>query len=141
MSDTRTTRARRLVFAKLHKDELEQQARTANETFDDLEQAFWENMHERNESSVTLDLGEPLGKVQFVPNMTIRCNVVDKEAAMKSIREMGLEEALIDPLTGIRRKPLNDYMKDWIRSGATIPEGLDFSVTRYLTISIKPSND
>jgi hypothetical protein len=138
VTDTKTTRARRLVEAKLAAEEADRRAKLRKREFDDQEDAWWEAMAAANESSVTLELGAPYGTVLFVRQETVRAHVRDKDRAMKAIREAGLAEALIDPLTGIRKKPLNDYMKDWLKTHAPIPDGLDFTITRYVTITIKP---
>ena len=141
MIDTKTTQARRLVAAKLEAERAAREADIAKRAFADLEDAFWERMSGRNESSMTMELGAPYGDVLFVRQETVRAHVRDKERALKSITELGYAEALIDPLTGIRKKPLNDYMKDWLKAAAPIPDGLDFTITRYVTITIKPQED
>jgi hypothetical protein len=67
---------------------------------------------------------------------TVRGNVKDHSKAVQSIREAGLEgELLTDPK--IPQKPLNDNMRDWLASGQAIPEGLDFSVKRYVSVTRK----
>jgi hypothetical protein len=138
MSDTKLTRARRLVDYKLQAEHTAEAAKIAKRDFEDQEQAFWESMADAGESSMTLDLGEPYGKVLFVQQMTVRAIVRHKAVVIDSLTEAGLADALIDPVSGIRQKAQNDYMKDWLKTGEPIPHGLDFTVTRYVTITIKP---
>lgn len=134
MAERAVTIARRLVAKKQRMVEAKAKAEQAEKDYKAVERDFWELMLDENRTSDTLDLGEPYGRVQFTRRETIRGNVIDKDAAIAALREQGLDEALVD--TKIRQGALNDLTRRWVRTGE-FPAGLDFSSTKYITVTPK----
>jgi hypothetical protein len=129
--------ARRLVERTDEAKLLEQKAKQAERDRRDAEADMWDAMYDARRKSETLDLDWPWGTVQLVRRDTIRAIIKDKDLAARSLRKAGYADAVIDPTYGIRQKALNDHVRDCIRTGAPIPEGVDFTVTRYVTITRK----
>ena len=138
MAETIKTIGRRMVRKKAAMVKAKAAAEKAEKDYRDEERAFWDRLDEEGDSTRTVDLGEDIGRVQFIKRETIRGRVIDKDRALASLAEAGLDEALVD--RSVRQGVLNDCMRRWIRSGENIPEGLDFGATRYVTITPKKAD-
>ncbi len=136
MAERIATLGRRLVAAEDAAVEAEAKAKTLRERADQAEREFWERMDAEDQTTGTWDLGEPYGKVQFQKQSTIRSTIVDKEAALRSVTEAGLADAVIDD-RAFRKKPLNDDVKERLRNGEPLLDGVDFTRTKYVTITRK----
>jgi hypothetical protein len=128
-----TTQARRYLEAEDKAVALEAEAGIARKAADELEREFWERLDEDATPTVTLELGDPHGRVQFQRRETIRTRIIDKDAAAKAIREAGYDY-MLEPV-GFRKRPLNQHVRECLRSGAELFDGVDFSRTKYVQIS------
>ena len=136
MSQRTDTLAREMVSKREAFEKVETEAKRLKKIYEEAQAAFWEHLDDIGLKTATLDLGDGFGEIQFQRRETVRGNVKDHAKAVQSIREAGLEgELLTDPK--IPQKPLNDNMRDWLASGQAIPEGLDFSVKRYVSVTRK----
>lgn len=129
-------RARRLIEAK-DKYEAEKLAfEDAKRKYRALEAEFWQHLDEDlGVTTLTLELGEPFGKVQLQKRETIKARVIDAETAADSITAAGLGDAILQDVPGVRQKVLNEHVRDWLKSGADLPEGIDFTATRYVSVT------
>lgn len=127
------TQARRYLEAEERASELEAAAKDARDEANDLQREFWDRLDEDATPTVTCDLGEPHGRVQFQRRETIRATILDKDAAAVALREEG-HDYMLEPV-GFRKQPLNQEVRERLRSGRALPDGVDFSRTRYVTIS------
>jgi hypothetical protein len=136
MSERIDTLARALVTRRDKRDQLKRDYDNAKADFEGVQADIWEHMEEQKITTLTLDLGEGFGKVQFQKRETIRGIIKDPDKAVKSIEAAGLGDALLGERR-IIQKALSENMRDWLASGQQIPEGLDFNPTRYVSISRK----
>lgn len=134
--ERRVVAARRLIKAREEKDATEAVFKRAEAKFKQEQGAFWEAMHDSSETTVTLELGDPYGKVQFQRRQTVRGRVLDKVRARESLEKLHLTQAITEPVA-IRQGALNDHVREWLKNGDPIPDGLDFSRTRFVTITRK----
>lgn len=128
-----TTMARRLVERKDQLELAKAAAKTAQEDFDKAQAEFWEMLDDEAMPTVTLDLGEPYGRVQFQKRQTIRSRIIDKDQAAESLRAAG-QEYMLEPV-GFRKRPLNQFVSECLRTGDKIPPGVGFSRTPFVTIT------
>jgi hypothetical protein len=136
VSESARTLARRLVKAQEDTERAKNLAKQLEAAAKDAQEAFWDRMDDEGDTTRTMDLGEPYGKVQFVKRETPRARVLSKDVARAAIREAGLDEALLED-AAIRQAALNDYVREWLRSGEPLPAGIDVSFSRYVTITRK----
>lgn len=131
-------KARRLVDLKDRKAKLEREAEAAAQEYREAEADFWMDLEEGGAKTITLELGEPYGTVQFQRRETITGRVLNDEAASEALEAMGLGEAVLGPRK-VRQKVLSEHVRDWLQSGQPLPEGVDFSARRYVTVTRKGS--
>lgn len=82
---------------------------------------------------LTFNFGGDLGTVKFQPRSTRYGQIIDKEAAIKSLREEGLEEIIFQE--AIREGRLNELVRDRLESGSELPEGVGWYPRRGISIS------
>jgi hypothetical protein len=126
------TMARKLVKRREAYDKAAARAKKLEKEFKDTQADFWEHMDDEGLTTLTVDLGPGIGKVQFQKRETIRGIVKDPTKAVESLKAMGLADALLgDPR--IHQRALSESVRDWLASGQKIPDGLDFNPTRYVS--------
>jgi hypothetical protein len=102
------------------------------------EAEFWHELDEDlGVKTVTLELGEPHGTVALGRRETVKGRVIDAETAVKALRAAGLGEAVLKDIPQVRQKVLNEHVRDLLKSGAQLPEGVDFMTTRYIQVTKK----
>jgi hypothetical protein len=94
---------------------------------------LWEELDEAGLPSYTADLGEGYGRVRFVPNETIRSRVLNNEMFVEWATAEGREEELLrsEP----RKRVLNEYVRECLHDKRDLPEGVDFTSTKFITIT------
>jgi hypothetical protein len=95
----------------------------------------WEEIEDSHGkvSTVTIDLGEGYGKVQFQRRQTTYSRIIDEDAFVEAVKAAGREDEFLKP--GIRKKVLNEEVRDRNDRGVPQIEGTDFTVNRYISIS------
>jgi hypothetical protein len=138
MSERIDSRARRLVDLKDEKNRLEKDAERAARAYSEEEQAFWMELSDElgDIKTVTLDLGEGYGTVQLQRRETITARIVDKEAAVESLEAAGLGQGMLG-VPEIRKRALNEEVRDRLQRGEALPDGVDFNARRYITVTRK----
>ena len=131
---------RKLLDLRAEADVADEKAKAAKRKRDSQEALVLEMMEERGfgvgDGSLTLNLGGGYGKVQFVPNRTLYSKIFHEEDFLAWARETGREEEFFSEKP--RKKPLNDLVKAALEDqdgGTEIPPGVDFSETRYVTVT------
>lgn len=138
MSERIDGRARRLVDLKDEKNWKEKEADQAARAYAEEEQAFWMELADElgDIKTVTLDLGEGYGTVQLQRRETITARIVDKETAVESLEAAGLGQGMLGA-PEIRKRALNEEVRDRLQRGEALPDGVDFNARRYITVTRK----
>lgn len=134
MTESVATKARRFVDAKRKKDKLGIAFDKAEAEFKRLQAELWVAIEATEQKSGTWDLGPGYGTVQLTRRATTTGIVLNKEEAEKALEELG-EEFLGN--REVRKKVLNDHLRDCLKTGKPLPKGVDFNTRRYLTTTIK----
>lgn len=136
MPETRLdTLARRVLAARDDYEKKRKAKVKAEEKKADAELALYEAMRAASqESSGVLDLGK-LGKWTFARRETKRARVIDRETAIAALKAEGKDDGYT--VTEIRKAPLNELVKTLQENGEPLPDGIDFSVTRYVQATKK----
>lgn len=135
MSDL-PAKGRRLVDLKDEKTRLEKAAESAAREYREAEADFWLDLEDGGTKTVTVELGEGYGTVQFQRRETITGRVINDEAAAAALAEAGLGDAVLGPRK-VRQKVLSEYVRSRLESGQPLWEGVDFSARRYVTVTKK----
>lgn len=103
------------------------------------EAEFWHELDEElGVKTVTLELGDPHGTVALGRRETVKGRIIDEETAIKSLREAGLADGILKDVPQVRQKVLNEHVRDILKSSTgTLPEGVDFTTTRYIQVTKK----
>ena len=83
--------------------------------------------------SITIDLGDPFGKVRLVPGETRYGQVVDQEDLREALAEEGLEEELFLPKPAKAR--INELVNERLDHGQPLPKGLSWYPKRKVTVT------
>lgn len=111
--------------------EVKRKAKTkAEEKKKELEAKLNTRMQREKIPTTTLDLGEPWGKQQLGTRSKTFARVIDKEALARALEEEGLSEGYTK--IDFQKGALNDLLRDRIRNGEPLPDGLDWSDTKYV---------
>lgn len=102
----------------------------AEEKKADLERQLYDELTNQNLPSITVDLGGKHGRHSFVRRETIRARVIDKEVARAALAAEGMEEGYID--IELRKGPMNELIKTRLENKQALPDGLDFSETKFI---------
>lgn len=137
MSERLDTRARRLVDLKDAMNTAEIAFESAKRAYKAEEKSFWLDLADEmgNVKKFASDLGEGYGTIEFQRRETITSRILDKEQAEAALAEEGLEH-MLGPRE-IRKQPLNQEVRNRVRSGQGLPEGIDFHARRYIAVSRK----
>jgi hypothetical protein len=96
----------------------------AKARLEEQKQRLWEFL----ENSGVKTVSHELGRVTRIA--TIKASVSDKEAAARSLEELGLLEAF--SYRELRRAALNEFVKERVEDGEELPDGLDAWIERQL---------
>lgn len=136
MSDRLDTRARRLVDLKDDRNEKQIAFESAEKAYRDEEKNFWQDLKDEmgNVKKFAADLGPGYGTIEFQRRETVTSRVLDEATAAAALEEMGHGEILG---TKIPKKPLNDLVRNAVKAGQPLPEGVDSHIRRYIAVSRK----
>jgi hypothetical protein len=119
--------ARDIDKAKSKKSEAEYREAEA-ELFAELEEAGIRGRLE-------FDFGGDLGVAKFQRRSTIYGRIVNKQAALESLKAMGLDDVIYEE--AVREGRLNEKVREWLETKAEIPEGIDYYPREGISISRK----
>jgi hypothetical protein len=81
----------------------------------------------------TLELGAGYGNVQFNREQKVNSSVFDEEAAIKYFEENGMAAGYVDEK--VRKKPLNQLVREALENGQELPPGVEPRVTKYVKVT------
>ena len=132
-----TTLARQAIDDRRDKEEKERVAKSAAKKAAASEARLWAAMEESKQKTTTLELGEGYGEVQVGRRETITSRVLDQEEAEAALTAAGLADEVLEPTRNVRKKVLNQHVRDLLKAGKPLPEGVDFHPRRYVQFSFK----
>ncbi|HWC64607.1 MAG TPA: hypothetical protein VG777_00890 [Thermoanaerobaculia bacterium] len=131
--DTETRKLLKLREDHERKDAAAKKAKAERET---QEEVVMELMDDLNQTSAKVDLGGDIGVIGVVlPKPTVFARVIDKDVALQSLRDLGMEEAMIDRT--IRKAPANQLIRERLENKEDPPDGFDFSESASVRIERK----
>ncbi len=130
MSDLRP-QLRRLLELAAEKDQAKRAFDDAKHAYDNLERDLHDTLDESGHVSLTIDLGAPYGEYQFVPNETVRGEVVDDEAFGAWVEDNRPHDQIYKQ--EFRRAQLNEIARDALARKAPLPPGMEFRPTPFVT--------
>ena len=130
--------ARRYVLAQEKADKSAVIAKADAREASEIEQELWDALEESQMPTFVAD--ELLGtgtKVQLQRRETRRARILDPEVAEAALEEMGLAEEVLDRAHKVRQQRLNQEINERLQNGDDLPAGIDYTSTRYITVSHK----
>lgn len=130
-----TSKARRLVELRDAADEAEAAHKAAKSEFQNYQADLWDALSDLPmKPPFKFDLGAPYGVVTIHPKETYYARVLDADAVLEHFENRAMVEDVSAPK--LVKSRLNDIVRDVVEgNGEKMPPGLDFTATRYITIS------
>lgn len=88
-----------------------------------------------HKSSGVLELGPGYGEVTFTRRETLRSRVIDREVLIAALEAEHLDEGYT--FTDLRKAALNELMKERLENGQDLPDGMDYSETKFIQVKAK----
>jgi hypothetical protein len=130
------TEARKLLDLRDDFNQKKLAADQAKAKAEDQQHVVFDLMRSLNQkTSGTLELGPGYGDVQLGRRETIRGRIYDLDAALDAFDN----EARTDEMTkvDVRKKVLNDFVKERLETGQPLPPGVDFTRTPFIQVTRK----
>lgn len=108
-------------------------AKAAEKEHKQRQAELWEAMSDAGLKSLKIDVGEPWGEISLRPSETIRSKVLDKDALIEALEQSGRADEITK--VDFKLKPLNELVRECLNHKIKLPDGLDFSSTKYITVS------
>lgn len=127
------TEARKLLDRRVNNDAAQKTAKETKDALDKQQGVVHDMMEAAGDITVTKDLGPGYGRVQLGRRKTIFGRVIDSEVALEALEKegYGAEMAKVE----IRKGPLNELIRTRLETGEALPDGVDFSETRYVQVT------
>jgi hypothetical protein len=81
----------------------------------------------------TLELGPGYGNVQFNREQKVNSSVFDEEAAIAYFETQGMSAGYVQGK--VRKKPLNQLVREALENGQDLPPGIEPRVTKYVKVT------
>lgn len=81
----------------------------------------------------TLELGPGYGNVQFNREQKVNSSVFDEAAAVAFFEEQGMAQGYVQGK--VRKKPLNQLVRETLENGGELPPGIEPRVTKYVKVT------
>lgn len=134
MADTLLeTRAREVIDARAEYDAAYKEKAKTEKVKKRVEAEFNEDLKKAKVEGCTLDLGTGYGKVQFNREQKVNSSVFDEAAAIAYFEEQGLSLGYVEGK--VRRKPLNQLVREALENGQELPPGVEPRVTKYVKVT------
>lgn len=134
ISEESLAQLRRLMEARVKRDESKKQAETDEKEYRDIEADVYEALEQTQiKGSVKVDLGPPFGTVSFSPRETYFGKVYDKEAALEHFEQRAMVEEISEPKFSMKR--IHEIVRDCVEQGIKPPPGVDHYARRGVTIT------
>lgn len=127
---------RRLAEVRQQRDIDKATAERSERNYREYEANLFEQIEDSSlRGTVEFDFGGDLGIIRFQPRRTIYGRIVDKNAALDAFEQEALLDEMSSPKVEARR--LNEYVRDRLENGQSLPAGVDYYEKRFFTISKK----
>lgn len=127
---------RRLAEVRQQRDIDKATAERSEREYREYEANLFEQIEDSSlRGTVEFDFGGDLGIIRFQPRRTIYGRIVDKNAALDAFEQEALLDEMSSPKVEARR--LNEYVRDRLENGQSLPAGVDYYEKRFFTISKK----
>ena len=135
VSEPIDTRAQRLADLKDDMTRKRQIADAAEKRYREEERELWIDLKEEhgNVKTVSVDLPDG-GTLQLQRRRTVTASILNKEEAVKALRAKGHGDELLGG-PEIRKKILNELVRDLLEANQELPDGVDFNEKKYITIT------
>ena len=127
------TLARRVIDARADYDKKFKAKNKADEKKKRAEADLNDAMAKAKMPGTTLELGPGYGTVQFNREQKVNSSVFDEEAAIKYFEDKGLAAGYVDEK--VRKKPLNQLVREALENGQELPPGVEPRVTKYVKVT------
>lgn len=127
------TLARRVIDARAAYDKAYKARVKAEKAKKAAEADMNEAMAKAKMPGTTLDLGPGYGRQQFNREQKVNSSVFDEEAAIKFFEENGMTKGYVDEK--VRKKPLNQLVREALENGQELPPGVEPRVTKYVKVT------
>lgn len=130
--------ARDLVEAKDVRDRDKQVASSSERHYRRLEASFWDELDRQDGKPKTVKFEDLFGdgkRVTLTRRETIRGRIFDPEAAAAALAASGRDDEIFHEHRAVRGKVLNEAVRDMLEAGEKLPDGIDFSATRYVMVT------
>lgn len=127
------TLARRVIDARKTYDKAYKARVKAEKAKKAAEADMNEAMAKAKMPGTTLDLGPGYGVQQFNREQKVNSSVFDEEAAIKFFEENGIAAGYVDEK--VRKKPLNQLVREALENGQELPPGVEPRVTKYVKVT------
>lgn len=128
---------RRFLELRDARDDAEAALKTAKKAHDEAEQELHEMLESGVDGTLKIDLGEPYGKVSFLPQQTIYSNVINERKIQDYLEERQMTDDYSKP--GLVKGRLNELARE-IEEGTHEPvPGLEHYKKRYVRVT-RPKN-
>lgn len=134
ISEESKRKARRLMEARVKRDELKQALAAAEDDYRAQEAEFYEELEAAvGSKTLPMDLGEPWGLVKFRTRETYYGKIIDQDAALEWFEQRAMVDEVSSPKFVMAR--INEIVRERIDLGEQMPPGIDFSPNRGVTIT------
>jgi hypothetical protein len=131
VSESLSREVTKLVTLRGDADRAEAIADEAKSAHDAQQQLVWSLLEDMGVSSVKIEVdGRQLG---IQKRETIRSRVIDRDVLIDALEQAGRTDEMV--FTDVRKRQLNELIRECIEQGIELPAGADFSSTKYITIS------
>ena len=127
------TLARRVIDARADYDKAYKARVKAEKKKKAAEADMNEAMAKAKLPGATLELGAGYGNVQFNREQKVNSSVFDEEAAIAYFEEKGMAAGYVDEK--VRKKPLNQLVREALENGQELPPGVEPRVTKYVKVT------
>lgn len=132
ISDEDKAKLRRLMEARIKRDEAKQALTLAEDDFREIEAEVYERL-QGVEGTIKVPLGAPWGTVSFRNRETHYGRIIDDEAALEYFEK----RAMLDEITTAKfaKARINEIVREALEGDGEMPPGIDYYADRGVTIT------
>lgn len=127
------TLARRVIDARADYDVAYKARVKAEKAKKAAESDMNEAMLKAKLPGATLALGAGYGNVQFNREAKVNSSVFDEAAAIAYFESKGMAAGYVDEK--VRKKPLNQLVREALENGQELPPGVEQRITKYVKVT------
>lgn len=134
---TLPSEARKLLDRRRENDEAQKAAKETKEALDKQQTIVHDILEAQEMPTATLDLGPGYGRIQLGKRKTIYGRVIDIDTAIAALEGEGYGAEMVK--SELRKGALNELIRTRLENGEDLPDGVDFSETRYVQVTRRKS--